>query len=332
MKVYRDADVARNVMQGVPAAIIGYGNQGHAHALNLADSGVEVVVGARRGGGGWQRAEADGFKPLEVSEAVAAADYVVVLLPDEVQAGAFEGEILPHLRRGATLVFAHGFTITFGEIDPPQGHDVILVAPKGQGHFLRKLYTQDQGLMCLVAVERDASGHARDKMLSYAQMLGCLRAGAIETTFREEAVTDLFGEQVVLCGGVPALVKAAFETLVENGYDPQVAYIECLHELQIITDLMSRGGVQFMREKISRTAAWGSYVAEQAIVTGEVKSKMRSILKSIESGDFARGWRKETDDGQERLGRYIAAEAKHPIESAGIPVRALMSYLKEDDS
>ncbi len=332
MKVYRESDVTRNTMRGVRTAVIGYGNQGHAHALNLSESGVDVVVGTRRGGAGWRQAERDGFRPVEVSEAVVGAEYVALLLPDEVQARVFDEQIAPGLEPGSALIFAHGFTVAFGEIKPPAEHDLILVAPKGQGHFLRKLYTRRQGLMCLVAVERDASGHARDSMLSYAQMLGCLRAGAIETTFREEAVTDLFGEQAVLCGGTPALVKAAFETLVESGYDPHIAYIECLHELQIITDLMSRGGLQFMREKISRTAAWGSYVAEEAIVNGEVKSRMRSILKSIESGDFARGWREETNAGQERLGRSIAAEAQHPIESAGTPVRELMSYLEEEDS
>ncbi|MFQ5511574.1 MAG: ketol-acid reductoisomerase [Candidatus Krumholzibacteriia bacterium] len=332
MKVYREEDVGRESMRGARTAIIGYGNQGHAHALNLKESGADVVVGARRGGAGWARAESDGFEPLDVREAVEGADYVVMLLPDEAQAAVFGGEIREHLKAGAALVFAHGFTIGFGEIEPPPGHDVILVAPKGQGHFLRKLYTQGRGLMCLVAVERDASGSAKEKMLSYAHMLGCLRAGAIETTFREEAVTDLFGEQAVLCGGAPALVKAAFDTLVERGYDPHVAYIECLHELQIITDLMARGGLEFMREKISRTAAWGSYVAEETLVTEGVRARMKSLLTSIESGEFARGWRKESRDGQHGLRRHIAAEAKHPIESAGIPVRALMTYLKEDDS
>ncbi len=332
MNVLREADLKTNILLGQRVAVLGYGNQGHAHALNLRESGADVVVGAREGGGAWRRAERDGFAPLPVSDAVRSAACVAVLLPDEVQAGVFDNEIGPALTRGASLVFAHGFGIAFGFIHPPGGHDVVLVAPKGQGHFLRKSYSAGDGLPCLVGVALDASGKAMELALSYAQMLGCLRAGAIETTFRDEAVTDLFGEQAVLCGGVPALVKAAFDTLVEGGYPPEVAYIECLHELKIITDLMTEGGISYMKKKISRTAAWGSYLTERNIATDELRSTMRSILDRIESGEFADGWQKEAASGQRKLTEFVEAEAAHPIEKAGRPVRAIMRPVKEGDT
>jgi ketol-acid reductoisomerase len=332
MRIYQERDLHTNVLEASKVAIIGYGNQGHAHALNLRDSGVAVVIGAREHGEGWRRAAADGFTPTTVKDAVREADYVAVLLPDEVQGPVFEEDIQPHLRSGAALVFAHGFTIAFGVVKPPPGHDVVLVAPKGQGHYVRKLYEEKKGLPCLIAVQTDASGHGHDTAISYAHALGCLRVGAIQTTFREEAVTDLFGEQTVLCGGVPALVKAAFETLVGRGYRPEIAYLECLHELKIITDLMHKNGVAQMREKISRTAAWGSFLTESEIVSEDVKSKMVSILEAIESGAFADGWRKETAEGQPQLSKFINEEAGHPIEEAGRSVRKLMPFLQEDDS
>ena len=332
MHVYKETDLQKNMIESARVAIIGYGNQGHAHAMNLRDSGVDVIVGAREHGDGWGRAKDDRFEPVPIREAVKTADYVVMLLPDEVQEGVFQNEIGRHLKSGAALVFAHGFTIAFGVVKPPPGHDVLLVAPKGQGHYVRRLYREGKGLPCLVAVETDASGKALDRGIAYAHALGCLRAGAIETTFREEAVTDLFGEQTVLCGGVPALVKAAFETLVSRGYRPEIAYLECLHELKIITDLMHREGIAQMRRKISRTAAWGSFLTERQIVSEEVKSQMASILDTIESGEFANGWRKETSEGQSRLASAATDEAAHPIERAGRSVRELMPYLKEDDS
>ncbi|UCH83677.1 MAG: ketol-acid reductoisomerase [Candidatus Latescibacterota bacterium] len=331
MIVFKESDLTENLFEGGRIAVVGYGNQGHAHALNLRDSGINVVVGARPGRGAWQRAEADGFKPQTVPDAVRIADCVAVLLPDEVQAQAFENEIGPALSPGAALVFAHGFGVAFGHINPPGGHDVILVAPKGQGHFLRSSYVAGIGLPCLLGVEVDASGQAMQRALSYAQSVGCLGAGAIETTFREEAVTDLFGEQAVLCGGVPALVKAAFDTLVEAGYPPEVAYIECLHELKIITDLMAEGGVTYMKQKISRTAAWGSYLAEREIDTKALRATLRSILDRIESGEFADGWRDEAATGQRELGRLIDGEAAHGIENAGRPARALMQSAKEEE-
>jgi ketol-acid reductoisomerase len=332
MRVFGENDLQANALRGVRTAVLGYGNQGHAHAQNLRDSGADVVVGAREGGSGSERALADGFECRSIAVATAEADAVAVLLPDEAQGEIFAADIAPNLRAGAALVFAHGFGIAFGVVKPPPGHDVVLVAPKGQGHYLRKLYVQGNGLPCLLGVEADASGMALNKALSYAQMLGCLGAGAIETTFREEAITDLFGEQAVLCGGVPALVVAAFETLVEAGYSPEVAYIECMHELKIITDLMHSGGIHHMRSRISRTAAWGSVETGPAIVSDETKSQLRQTLHSIENGDFARGWIAEAKTGQKNLNDSIEKEAALDIETAGRAVRNLMPYLKEDNS
>lgn len=320
-----------NLLAGERVAVVGYGNQGHAHALNLRDSGIDVVVGAREGGNGWQRAKDDGFEPQPLPDAVRSAGYVVILLPDEIQAAVFEKEIAPVLKPGAALVFGHGFGIAFDLIKPPAGHDVILVAPKGQGHYLRKSYVEGTGLPCLAGVAADASGNAFQKALSYAKSVGCLGAGAIETTFRDEAVTDLFGEQAVLCGGVPALVTAAFDTLVDAGYPPEVAYIECLQELKIITDLMTAGGISEMKKKISRTAAWGSYVTEHDIITDKTRSTLRAILEKIESGEFADEWQRETASGQHKLAGFVEREAAHPIEKAGQPVRTLMRPVKEED-
>jgi ketol-acid reductoisomerase len=329
LRTYRRQDFSSDALAGSTVAVIGYGNQGHAHAMNLRDSGLEVVVGARRDGQAWQRAEADGFKPAAIPKAVAAAACVAILLPDEIQARVFEKDILPNLQTGAGLVFAHGFTVAFGRINPPAGHDVMLVAPKGQGHFLRKTYQEGNSLPCLLAVEQDVSGQALERAIAYAHHIGCLASGAIETSFREEAVTDLFGEQVVLCGGVPALVRAAFDTLVQHGYQPEVAYLECLHELKIIADLMYAGGIAAMKERISRTAAWGSFVTGSSMVPPEVRDNMTKALRSIESGEFAAGWEEETAGGQQTLSARLAEERRHPIELAGERIRAMMKYLKE---
>ncbi len=329
MICYGESDLKENLFKAGLVAVLGYGNQGHAHALNIRESGGHVVVGARAGGQAWQRAKADGFKPVSMARAVGAGDCIALLLPDEVQGEVFQAEVVPNLKSGATLVFAHGFTITFGLIDPPEGHDVILVAPKGQGHYMRELYMEGKGLPCLIAVERDFSGHALQKALSYASLIGCLSAGAIETNFREETVTDLFGEQVVLCGGVPELVRTAFETLVRNGYRPEIAYLECLHELKIIADLMHREGIASMKERISKTAAWGSFVTGREVISDPVRVEMEKALEAIESGGFARQWMKETGKGQKRLKIAIENEYAHPIEEAGKWIRALMPYLKE---
>jgi ketol-acid reductoisomerase len=330
MKVSTAADLNRNVLVGRPVAVIGFGNQGHAHALNLRDSGAAVRIGAREGGGGWNAAARAGFEPRSVADAVRDAEVVAVLLPDEMQAAVFAAGIAPALAPGAALVFAHGFSVAFGGIDVPDGHDVVLVAPKGQGHFLRKMYVAGGGLPAMGAIERDASGRARETMLSYAAMLGCLHAGVIETTFREEAVTDMFGEQAVLCGGVPELVKAAFETLVARGYAPEVAYIECLHELKIIVDLMFEGGMRHMRDRISRTAAWGSYQSGSRVVSAGTRAALNGILDDIESGRFASRWLEEARGGQEALNARMQSEAAHEIERAGVAVRALLDATRKE--
>ena len=285
-----DADLTRNLLDGATIAVLGFGNQGHAHALNLRDRKARVVVGARRAGTAWNAAVRDGFEPREIARAVENADAVVVLLPDEVQGEAFAREIEPALKDGAVLVFAHGFAIAFGLVKPPRHHDVVLVAPKGQGHFLRQTFLDGTGLPCLIAVESDVSGSARAKALSYAHLIGCLDAGAIETTFREEAVTDLFGEQAVLCGGVPELVKAAFETLVHRGYAPEIAYLECLHELKIISDLMYEKGISGMRYSISNTAEYGDLTRGKRVIGEPTREAMKKILDEIQSGEFAKEW------------------------------------------
>jgi len=330
MRIYREDDLRENLLKNLTVAILGYGNQGHAHALNLRDSGVEVVVGTRRGGTGWEEAARGGFESVSVTAATERSDVVVMMLPDEVQGQVFRDEIEPVLRPGATIVFPHGFTIAFGVIEPPEGHDVVLVAPKGQGHHVRKMFMESQGLPCLVGVARDSSGRALQKALSYASLVGCLSAGAMETSFREEAVTDLFGEQVVLCGGVPELVKAAFDELVERGYAPEVAYLECLHELKIIADLMYEGGIHYMRDHISRTAAWGSLESGPRVIDKSVRRHISGVLDDIESGRFAKQWMKESESDEDRLKKRIRQEAKHPSEAAGRRVRALMPYLSGD--
>jgi len=327
MRIYREDDLRDNLMKQSIVAILGYGNQGHAHALNLRDSGVDVVVGTRRGGTGWEEALRGGFESVSIAEATARADVVVVMLPDEVQGQLFDDEVRPALRPGATIVFPHGFALAFGVIEPPEGHDVVLVAPKGQGHFLRKVFMESQAMPCLVGVAQDETGTALQKALSYASLVGCLNAGALETTFREEAVTDLFGEQVVLCGGVPELVKAAFDTLVERGYATEVAYLECLHELKIIADLMYEGGLHYMRDRISRTAAWGGFESGRRVIDDTVRERIAAVLDDIESGTFAEAWAKQAEEGQVQLDLFIQEEARHPLEPAGRRVRSLMPFI-----
>jgi ketol-acid reductoisomerase len=329
MKVFTAADLAEDYLKNAAVAVLGYGNQGHAHAQNLRDSGTRVVVGARARGAAAKAAKADGFEVMELSAATAAADVIAVLLPDEIQADIFEREIAPSLGDGAALIFAHGFTVAFDAIRLPAGHDVILVAPKAQGHFVRSEFVAGRGVPCMLGVVADASGSAHQKALSYASRIGSLRAGAIATSFREEAVTDLFGEQAVLCGGVPELIKAAFETLVARGYAPEVAYIECLQELKIIADLMYEGGLHYMRTHISGTAAWGSFTSGDRIVTDETRRALASILDDIESGKFAREWLKEARAGRKNLEARIRDESSHPIESAGQEARSLMTNTSE---
>jgi ketol-acid reductoisomerase len=331
MTVFTDKNLERNLFARKTVAIIGYGNQGHAHALNLRDSGARVIVGARPGGGAWEWASRDGFDPGSIIDVAARADCVAVLLPDEAQEKVCAEEIFPFLRPEAALVFAHGFAVAFGVVKPSPDHDVLLVAPKAQGHYVRAAYEKGGGVACLVGVENDASGLAWQKALSYAQMLGCLRAGAIKSSFRDEAVTDLFGEQVSLCGGVPGLVKAAYETLVDRGYPPAVAYNECLHELKIITDLMVEGGVGHMRQRISRTAAWGSFLAEDELITDDTKKRMAAILDRIESGEFAEDWRREASAGGPLLNERIETEKEHSIEAAGDAARKILNPREEEE-
>jgi len=324
MKIYTEDDVHTNLLKGQKVAILGYGNQGRAHALNLRDSGMEVIVGTRRGGTGWHEAIRAGFESVSVSEATARADVVVMMLPDEVQGAVLVDEILGTLRPGATIVFPHGFAVAFGVVEPPADHDTVLVAPKAQGETVRAQFLDGAGVTCLVGIAHDATGRAMQKALSYASLVGCLACGAIETTFREEAVTDLFGEQVVLCGGVPDLVRAAFDELVSRGYAPEIAYLECLHELKIITDLMVDKGIAGMRSRISRTAAWGSLVSGERVVSRSVRRAISGVLDDIESGQFARGWIESSQHGASELESGMAAERNHPIERAGRHVRALL--------
>ncbi|HET6463296.1 MAG TPA: ketol-acid reductoisomerase [Candidatus Krumholzibacteria bacterium] len=325
MKVFTAADLAEDYLKDATVAVLGYGNQGHAHALNLRDSGTRVVVGAREDGASALRARGDRFDVMDIVAATAAADVIAILLPDEIQTESFANEIAPALRKGATLVFAHGFAVAFDGIKIPDGHDVVLVAPKAQGHFVRSEFLDGRGVPCMLAVAADASGNAQQKALSYASRIGCLRSGAIATTFREEAITDLFGEQAVLCGGVPELIKAAFDTLVARGYAPEVAYIECLQELKIIADLMYDGGLHYMRTHISRTAAWGSFTGGERLVTDETRRTLASMLDDIESGKFAREWLNEARAGQKNLDARIQDESAHKIESAGREARSLMN-------
>ena len=316
VRVYYDADADRGRLAGRTFAIIGYGSQGHAHALNLRDSGAKVIVGLRQGGGSWDKAKAAGLDVRPVAEAAAAADVIMMLTPDQDGRAIYEGGVAQGLTPGKTLMFAHGFNIHYGEIAPPQGVDVSMVAPKSPGHLVRSEFEAGRGVPALVAVHQDASGQALANALAYAAGIGCTRAGVIETTFREETETDLFGEQAVLCGGVTALVKAGFETLTAAGYRPEMAYFECLHELKLIVDLMYRGGMQFMRYSISDTAEYGDYTRGPRIVTDETRAEMQRILDEIQNGSFAREWLAENRSGRPEL-RADAPGRPRPSDRAG---------------
>lgn len=321
-----DADVELSPILTRKVAVIGYGSQGHAHALNLRDSGVDVRVGVRPGSRGWKAAENDGFTPLEPSAAAAWADVIMLLVPDLTQPDLFAQQIAPHLSPGKMLMFAHGFAIRFGWITPPEGVDVSMVAPKAPGHRVREVFTEGAGVPGLMAIHRDATGTARAATLAYAKGIGCTRAGVIETTFAEETETDLFGEQAVLCGGVSSLITAGFETLVEAGYQPEIAYFECLHELKLIVDLMYRGGLGFMRYSVSDTAEHGDYTGGPRIVTEQTKAEMRRMLAEIRSGAYAEKLAQETRSGwfhEERDRRRV-----HQIEQVGAALRARMPFLE----
>ena len=325
-RMYYDADADPAALEGQTVAVIGYGSQGHAHALNLRDSGVSVVVGLAPGSKSRPLAEAAGLRVLDVGDAVKAADVVMIAVPDTVQKAVYDAEIEPNLKPGTLLMFAHGFNIRFARIQPPSTVDVGMVAPKGPGHLLRSVYEQGGGVPALFAVEQDPSGTARARTLAYARGIGATRAGVLETTFKEETETDLFGEQALLCGGVSALIKAAFETLVEAGYQPELAYFETMHELKLIVDLMYRGGLNFMRFSVSDTAEFGDYVSGPRVTEG-VKASMKDVLTDIQSGSFADRWIAVQESGGDEFRRLREQDRNHQIEQVGADLRAKMQFL-----
>ncbi|XFA72389.1 ketol-acid reductoisomerase [Thermosynechococcaceae cyanobacterium Okahandja] len=327
-RMYYDADAQLELLKDKTIAIIGYGSQGHAHALNLRDSGLNVVVGLYAGSRSAERARADGLTVHPVAEAAKLADWIMILLPDEVQRVVYEQEIAPHLQTANVLSFAHGFNIHFGQIVPPQHVDVVMIAPKGPGHLVRRTYDQGEGVPCLFAVYQNASGQARDLAMAYAKGIGGTRAGILETTFREETETDLFGEQVVLCGGLSALIKAGFETLVNAGYQPELAYFECLHEVKLIVDLIVEGGLAKMRDSISNTAEYGDLTRGPRIITDQTRAEMRKILHEIQTGQFAREFVLENMAGKPGFTAMRRREAEHPIEAVGQELRSMFSWLK----
>ena len=325
--MYYDKDADLELIRRKKVAIIGYGSQGHAHALNLKDSGVDVVVGLHAGSQSAQKAKNAGLRVMTVAEASAWGDVVMILIPDQKQKEVYNAEIKQHLTKGKMLMFGHGLSIRFGFVVPPKDIDVTMIAPKAPGHRVREIFPEGGGVPGLLAVHQDFTGNAKALALSYGRGIGCARAGIIETTFAEETETDLFGEQSVLCGGVSALMKAGFETLVNAGYQPEIAYFECMHELKLIVDLFYRGGLAYMRYSVSDTAEWGDYTAGPKIVTEDTKKAMQQILKDIQSGKFANDWMAEYESGLPRFKAYRAAEAKHPVEVVGARLRAMMPFL-----
>jgi len=330
MKVYYDKDADLSLVKGKKVAIVGYGSQGHAHALNLNDSGVKVTVGLRKDGASWDKAKKAGLSVEEVSGSVKGADFVMMLMPDEHIAAVYKSEVEPNIRKGATLGFAHGFNIHYGQVMPREDLDVVMIAPKAPGHTVRSTYTQGGGTPMLIAVHRDQSGKARDLALSYAAAIGGARAGVIETTFKEETETDLFGEQTVLCGGCVELVKAGYEVLTEAGYAPEMAYFECLHELKLIVDLMYEGGIGTMNYSISNNAEYGEYATGPKIITEETKEAMRAALARIQSGEYAKEFILENRAGAPMLLSRRRMTAEHPIEIVGEKLRAMMPWIKKN--
>ncbi len=326
-RMYYDADADPGALDGQTVAIIGFGSQGHAHALNLHESGVDVIVGLPPTSRSRAIAAEAGLPVFDVAEAVRRADVVMIVVPDTAQKAVYDAEIAPNLKPGALLMFAHGFNIRFGRIAPPAGIDVGMVAPKGPGHLVRSVYQAGGGVPALFAVEQDATGTARARTLAYARALGCTRAGILETTFKEETETDLFGEQAVLCGGTAALVKMAFETLVGAGYQPELAYFETMHELKLIVDLMYRGGLNFMRFSVSDTAEYGDYVSGPRIIDDHVRATMQQVLAEIQDGSFAARWIAESDGGRAEFERLRAADRDHQVEQVGARLREAMPFL-----
>ena len=326
--IYHEKDANPQLIQDKKVAIIGYGSQGHAHALNLLDSGVDVRVGLREDSRSRAKAEEAGLKVMSVADAAEEADFIMILTPDETQAATYEADIAPHLKAGDTLAFAHGFNIHFGYIEPPAEVDVVMIAPKGPGHMVRRVFTEGAGVPCLICVNQDASGQAKDVALSYAWGIGGARAGVIATTFKNETETDLFGEQAVLCGGVTALINAGFETLVEAGYPPEMAYFECFHEMKLIVDLMYEGGMSNMRYSISNTAEYGDYYAGPQVITDETKAAMKTVLARIQDGSFAHEFMEDSKNGQKWLKEQRMEHGNAQIEEVGANIRSMFSFVR----
>jgi ketol-acid reductoisomerase len=327
--IYYEQDVKDDVLQGKTIAVLGYGSQGHAHSLNLHDSGYDVVVGLYEGSKSWERAEAAGLTVTTSDEAVKRADVIMVVVPDHIQKRVYNESIAPNLTEGKTLMFAHGFNIHFGHISPPANVDVAMIAPKGPGHILRDQYVSGVGIPALLAVYQDVSGHAKETALSYARGIGSAKAGVLETTFKEETETDLFGEQAIICGGVSALIQAGFETLVDAGYQPEVAYFEVLHEMKLIVDLMYEGGIKYMRYSVSDTAEYGDYISGPRVVDDRARATMRQILGDIQSGEFAAEWIAENESGRANFMRMRQQANDHQIEEVGEELRGMMSWLQK---
>ena len=330
MKVYYDKDADLSLIKGKKVTILGYGSQGHAHALNLNDSGVKVTVGLRKGGASWDKAKKAGLAVKEIGDAVKTADFVMMLMPDEHIARVYREEVEPNIKKGATLAFAHGFNIHYGQVVPRADLDVVMIAPKAPGHTVRSTYAQGGGTPCLIAIAQNPSKKARDNALSYAAAIGGGKAGVIETTFKEETETDLFGEQVVLCGGTTALIQAGFEVLVEAGYAPEMAYFECLHELKLIVDLIYEGGIANMRYSISNNAEYGDFTRGPRIITEESKNEMRRILKEIQTGAYAQEFLLENQTGATKLGAMRRIGREHQIEVVGAKLRDMMPWIKKN--
>jgi len=328
-KMYYEQECSLENLKGKKVAVIGYGSQGHAHALNLHESGVDVIVGLYVGSKSWAKAEEAGLTVMTAADAAKAADIIMILVNDEKQGKLYKESIEPNLTPNKALVFAHGFSIHFGQIIPPADIDVFLIAPKGPGHTVRSQYLEGRGVPCLIAIHQDASGHAKDKALAYALGIGGARAGVMETSFKEETETDLFGEQAVLCGGVTALIKAGFDTLVEAGYQPEMAYFECCHEMKLIIDLINQGGLNYMRYSISDTAEYGDYITGSKIITADTKKAMKAVLTDIQTGVFARNWLLENQVGRPFFNATKRIESEHQIEEVGAELRKMMSWMKK---
>lgn len=328
-KMYYDNDADLSLLKGKTLAIIGYGSQGHAQAQNLRDSGLTVIVSELKGTDNWKLAKEHGFDPISAEEATERADFIHILVPDELQAGIYRESIKKNLKPNKTLVFSHGFNIHYEQIVPPDNVDVIMIAPKGPGHLVRRMYTEGKGVPSLIAVHQNHSGKAKENALAYARGIGATRAGVIETTFKEETETDLFGEQAVLCGGITALIQAGFETLVEAGYQPEIAYFECMHEMKLIVDLMNEGGMSLMRYSISNTAEYGDYTRGPRIIDDHVKAEMKKMLKEVQSGEFAREWILENQAHKPVYNKLKKMGEEHLIEKVGKELRSMMAWLKK---